>query len=580
VQEFFTKQINSHDIINAQIQQMYLDEEFKILKNLYPYTNNFKLKLIFINGIAIHSFYNIDFTKFKELILDIDLTSKHDIIIQFQECKFNKISDFDNVSKNKFTNYELTFRFKYCSFEKESKIDLKTLYQQITNLEYNIKCEFYDYEKPKKDREKVSLNIYEDQAIIKIISNNIDIINTKIEGKCRIIGSSGTKISKTNFHKEIEIEDSKIEFESVNFLKEIKFKNVISGCFKNSTIENLVCSQGAKSIEFSNTTITDSTFNGEITDKAIFNNVTFIEPPEIGDIKFKNCNVEFSDVKFLDTHSPKAIAGFRALNKACRDANYHHGEIFFHGLELETRFNMLVERSYLFKSYILISYLFISFLFLKGFFSKNIKPVNSNNEVEKISNLSDGDSNIKVIQQDISKTYKKIYIKVINSIKNFLSIFLKKIFQLIANFIISFFFISNDGIERFLLCFHKLSSDFGRSLLLPLFWLVVFAIVVWNLSFIQINSSNNITENLIDKECESAKINVNELPKISKKITFKNSIGPLQLALPKQFISDDEIECYHHKANFFIDSLNFIHAVISYAIWFVWFFMIRARFRL
>jgi len=71
-----------------------------------------------------------------------------------------------------------------------------------------------------------------------------------------------------------------------------------------------------------------------------------------------------------------------------------------------------------------------------------------------------------------------------------------------------------------------------------------------------------------------------ELQKINKKIVFKNAIGPLQLALPKQFISDNEIECYHHKTNLFIDSLNFIHAIISYAIWFVWFFMIRARFKL
>ena len=337
---------------------------------------------------------------------------------------------------------------------------------------------------------------------------------------------------------------------------------------------------GATALELSNCIIEKAIIIGEITDKAIFNNVTFIEPPEIGDIKFKNCNVEFSDVKFLDTHSPKAIAGFRALNKACRDANYHHGEIFFHGLELETRFNMLVERSYLFKCFLKINNA------VEDHFLKNTKPANLNNDVKKKNNLSNGDNNIKVIQQNSSKINKKIYYKVINSIKNFLSIFLrkillflKKIFQLIGNFIkyfsyfiISFFFISKDGIERFLLCFHKLFSDFGRSLLLPLFWLVVFAIVVWNLSFIQINSSNNIAENLIDKECEIAKIN--------KKIIFKNAIGPLQLALQKEFIKEDEIKCYNSKTNFFIKSLNFIHAVISYAIWFVWFFMIRARFRL
>ena len=253
---------------------------------------------------------------------------------------------------------------------------------------------------------------------------------------------------------------------------------------------------------------------------------------------------------------------------------------------------MLVERSYLFKF----------FLFLKGFFSKNIKPVNSNNGVEKINNISNGDSNIKVIQPNTSKTYIKNYINVINSIKDFLSIFLRKIliflkknFQLIANFfqsklvylikyisyfIISFFIISKDGIERFLLSFHRLFSDFGRSLLLPLFCLVVISIFVWGLNFIQINSSKNITEDLINNECEIIKINVNELPKINSKIVFKNTIGPLQLALPKDFISDCESKFYNQNSNSIIYFLNFFHAVISSGIWFIWFFMIRARFKL
>ena len=71
-----------------------------------------------------------------------------------------------------------------------------------------------------------------------------------------------------------------------------------------------------------------------------------------------------------------------------------------------------------------------------------------------------------------------------------------------------------------------------------------------------------------------------ELQKINKKIIFKNAIGPLQLALPKDFIEEDEIKSYHDIKNLFIDSLNFIHAIISYAIWFVWFFMIRERFKL
>ena len=118
-----------------------------------------------------------------------------------------------------------------------------------------------------------------------------------------------------------------------NSFKFEKCNNNFENYKKNIVILNF--ENGAKALELFNCIITKSKINGEITDKAIFNNVTFINPPEIGDIKFKNCNVEFRNIDFKDKNSPQAIAGFRALNKACRDANYHHGEIFFHGLTLE-----------------------------------------------------------------------------------------------------------------------------------------------------------------------------------------------------------------------------------------------------
>jgi hypothetical protein len=529
--------ISSLDIIIARNQQEYLDKEYENLKISYPNTKNFALKIKFQKGVYSHKFSYIDFKKFTKLILDIDLTSNNDIIIEFNECKFNKICDYDNCSKNKYAKYELSFKFKQCSFENESEIELNTLYQQVTDLEYKIKFEFFDYEKcKKKDREKVSIKIKEDETLIEINSTNTDIINSTINGKCNIISSSNTKISKTKFNKKIEIEDSEIEFEDVEFLNEIKFKNDRSSCIKNSTIQNLVCSEGAKSLEFSNTTIANFTFNGEITDKAIFNKVTFKNPPEIGDIKFKNCNVEFRDVEFKDKKTPEAIAGFRALNKACRDANYHHGEIFFHGLTLEG-------------------------------IGKNLK-------------------------------YK------------------------------------SDFVEKSFSFFYKYFSDFGRSVNRPLCWLVgiFFFFIVINFVGIAINKINDLKlsqQSLINKLtvennqiltkindikdiptknmeiCEEKSRLINylnsqqqlvsnksivenkkncdeqfQLIKIYSKIIFKNAIGPLQLALPKDFISDCESKFYNQNSNSIIYFLNFFHAVISSAIWFIWFFMIRARFKL
>jgi hypothetical protein len=579
--------------------QAYFDQEFEHLKKQFPE------KFIGLN-LDGNNFNQIDFSKFH--ITNLANTTNNSGGFSFNRCIFKNLKAEKKIINN--------IRFVDCIFLEGTELIFKDL-QQNSPHPNAIHIDFSESneENLNRNNQEIKLEISSDYNVL-INLKKINLIDSLLSCLSTKIISSKAKISNSTFEGLIILENSNIEFDKKIVAKEktIKEKSynefilvqnssiIIRKSNKKSLIKNFNLSKGAKALELSNCEIHKAVIIGEITDKAIFNNVTFINPPEIGDIKFKNCNVEFSDVKFEDTSSPQAIAGFRALNKACRDANYHHGEILFHGLELETRFNMLVERSYFFKSYILISYLFKSFLFLKGFFSKNIKPVNSNNEVEKKNNLPNGDNNIKVIQQDTSKIYKKNYIKVINCIKNFLSIFLrkilsfsKKIFQLIANFInhfsyyfinhfsyflISFFFISKDGIERFLLSFHKLFSDFGRSLLLPLFWLVVFAIVVWKLSFTQINSSNNITENLIDKECEIAKINVNELPKINKKIVFKNAIGPLQLALPKDFISVCESKFYNKNSNSIIYFLNFIHALISYAIWFVWFFMIRARFKL
>jgi len=288
---------------------------------------------------------------------------------------------------------------------------------------------------------------------------------------------------------------NKISIESCKNLK-IFLASINSLSIKNlkkegSFFTKIECPSGIQELELNDCEITNFVLSGQITDKAIFNKVTFENPPEIGDIKFKNCNVEFRDIKFKDINSPGAIAGFRALNKACRDANYHHGEIFFHGLTL------------------------------KGI-GKNLK------------------------------------------------------------------LFSKDFVEKILSFGYNLFSDYGRGSTGPLICLIIisFAIMQYNKSIVEnkellinynhnsyiLESSKAIIENSENNDCETQKIN--------KKIIFKNAIGPLQLALQKEFIKEDEIKCYNSKTNFFIKSLNFIHAVISYAIWFVWFFMIRARFKL
>lgn len=265
----------------------------------------------------------------------------------------------------------------------------------------------------------------------------------------------------------------------------------IENIVKNDNIYNKIyCRFGLNKIELNDCEITDFTLIGEIIDKAIFNNVTFTNPPEIGDIKFKNCNVDFSDVKFGDINSSNAIAGFRALNKACRDANYHHGEIFFHGLTLEG-------------------------------IGKNLK-------------------------------YK------------------------------------SDFVEKLLSDAYEVFSDFGRSVNRPLLWLLILGFIFFGINYYEINKINNLklSENsVINKSIVENNNNFeeeqNQLNKINKKIVIRNAIGPLRIALPKDFIEDNEEKLFKEKINSdFIYFLNIIHAFLSLGIWSIWLFMIRARFKL
>ncbi len=67
---------------------------------------------------------------------------------------------------------------------------------------------------------------------------------------------------------------------------------------------------------------------------------------------------------------------------------------------------------------------------------------------------------------------------------------------------------------------------------------------------------------------------------INAKLVFKNAIGPLRIALPRDFIEDDEEKLFKEKINFTIYFLNIFHGFLSLGIWSIWLFMIRARFKL
>ena len=507
--EFKTKNENDEKKLFIEILEEHRsikDYDFTQIDNLIINLYKYPLRTLELENIC-----------FGSLLINIDISKYNKII--FKNCvSINRkitIASFDGSSADSVLNIEVSdsslsilsyFPVKLnvtggftdlwgCTFKEDIKIFLSK-----KSKGFNFKnCTFLD---------SISANgeFYNSWGInfeeCEVKSSNAIMVVENV--KLRILKSSFKYIkfySENKFPFLIDIDSSEIDLLLIEANQELTIKSQL----KLTKINLLEIESGAKALELFNCIITKSNINGEITDKAIFNNVTFINPPEIGDIKFKNCNVEFRDIEFIDKNSPQAIAGFRALNKACRDANYHHGEIFFHGLTLEG-------------------------------IGKNLK-------------------------------YK------------------------------------SDFVEKLFSKAYKIFSNFGRSLNRPFYCLIILGLVVFGINWIGINKVNDLKlsqqltinkfiidnkQNLTNKDYFSYILSIiikfyeeeNQSNIINAKLVFKNAIGPLRIVLPRDFIEDNEEKLFKEKINFIIYFLNFFHAVISSGIWFIWFFMIRARFKL
>ncbi len=122
------------------------------------------------------------------------------------------------------------------------------------------------------------------------------------------------------------------------------------------------------------------------------------------------------------------------------------------------------------------------------------------------------------------------------------------------------FSIFDDFIEAFLLFFYNYFSKYGASLFRPLFWIILFFVISISYCVLINNGEFNLFFSLIDLS----------------KLSFKNSLGPLIFALPKGFIEEDFVTTLPSS----IKILCFLQTVICSSIWFVWFFMVRRRFKI
>jgi hypothetical protein len=337
------------------------------------------------------------------------------------------------------------------------------IFDSLKNIELSGSAEFiagkFENCNFKNISGEISAEIYGQSKFI-----NCNNITTEKEIFIKLDGNKG---SSNNPHN-ITIENSTIT--KLHFSQNHKL------CVKDSSLIDIILNK-CDLLKIEDSKITNITLeNCQFNDAIILNNVTFSQSPHISNIKFSSHNVEMRNLKFTDNLSSQASGSYRAWMKACQDAGYENGVIFFHAKELQTRHNYL----------------------------KN---------------------------------------NIIKSIKKF------KIFS-----------IFDDFIEIFLLFFHKCFSKYGASLFRPLLWIFGIFIFLIPCYLASDKGAFYLAFTLIE----------------ARDFSLKNSLGPLIFALPKEFIEEKFLKNLPSS----IKILCFLQTVICSSIWFVWFFMVRRRFKI
>lgn len=136
-------------------------------------------------------------------------------------------------------------------------------------------------------------------------------------------------------------------------------------------------------------------------------------------------------------------------------------------------------------------------------------------------------------------------------------------------------FFSSDGIEKISSKFNELVTNYGQDLVRPLTLLLVLF-----LFGISVNSDGYKNYCLKPKNQFTATCDKKLVAQKSIFISFKNTLGPLQFALPKAPETKQEyIRNAAPKGNFAI-SFAFIQVLISSLMWFLLILMVRRRFKI
>ena len=155
-------------------------------------------------------------------------------------------------------------------------------------------------------------------------------LNCKIESFLKFRG-----MISNSFAKRISSDGDVIVTNSV--IGDLESKGLV---ITNSTIENININQCYRLFVKNSAVDTVSVRSCTFLFGAILSDVSFQRIELFENSVFKSKNVNFRNVTFEDVSTDKSLGIYRSVKAACHEADYEHGVILFHGLELETYYNV------------------------------------------------------------------------------------------------------------------------------------------------------------------------------------------------------------------------------------------------
>ena len=513
-----------------------------------------------INSIKIEIDYDLNLVGWDFRKLNFEFIIKNKYTIRFAACSFKslKINSYSDFVLNEFT-------LDKNNFDCDAEINIKTLHQSFSqNKFHGNKCIIKsnleialggaEFGNPKNKDNDFELNILSDSKFYG---------NAQFYAKKLLLETNSLDLNCSNFTFNVDelVVDGKKDSEISGDIK--------SGIQNEIILKNL---KNVKNFSWINADTNPKKLSFESVGTAIVYNLKNIELSGSADLikgKFENCNFKnisgeinaniFGETTFENCQKIKKIVAGE-VHKITIKSSKISEEIYLKNCDLlkieNSKINKITLENCQFNDAIILN----GVTFSQSPHISNIKFSSHNVELRNLKfddNLSPQASGsyraLMKVCQDAGYENGVIFFhaKELETRHNYLKNNIKKFKN---------FSIFDDFIEAFLLFFYNYFSKYGASLFRPLFWIISFFVISISCCVLINNGEFNLFFSLIDLS----------------KLSLKNSLGPLVFGLPKGFIEEDFLKTLPS----FIKILCFVQTVICSSIWFVWFFMVRRRFKI